>query len=46
MTAEKDPSKIPWGEHGVDIVIESTGKLLVRAELEKHLAGRRARRSS
>jgi glyceraldehyde 3-phosphate dehydrogenase len=37
MTAVKDPAKIPWGERGADVVIESTGKLLVRAELEKHL---------
>ena len=38
MTAEKDPSKIPWGKHGVDVVVESTGKLRTRAALEKHLA--------
>jgi glyceraldehyde 3-phosphate dehydrogenase len=38
MTSEKDPSKIPWKEHAVDIVIESTGKLLKRSDLEKHLA--------
>ena len=38
MTAEKDPAKIPWGAHRVDIVIESTGRLLTRRELEKHLA--------
>jgi glyceraldehyde 3-phosphate dehydrogenase len=38
MTSEKDPSKIPWKAHEVDIVIESTGKLLKRADLEKHLA--------
>jgi glyceraldehyde 3-phosphate dehydrogenase len=38
MTAEKDPAKIPWGAHGVDVVVESTGKLLTRAPLEKHLA--------
>ena len=25
ITAERDPSKIPWGDLGVDIVIESTG---------------------
>jgi glyceraldehyde 3-phosphate dehydrogenase len=37
MTSEKDPSRIPWREHGVQIVIESTGKLLTRAALEKHL---------
>ena len=23
--AQKDPSQIPWGAHGVDVVIESTG---------------------
>ena len=38
MTAEKDPGKIPWGELGVEIVVESTGVLLTREELEKHLA--------
>jgi glyceraldehyde 3-phosphate dehydrogenase len=38
MTAEKDPAKIPWGRHGVDVVVESTGKLRTRASLEKHLA--------
>jgi glyceraldehyde 3-phosphate dehydrogenase len=39
MTAEKDPAAIPWGKHGVDFVIESTGVWSRRAELEKHLAG-------
>jgi glyceraldehyde 3-phosphate dehydrogenase len=38
MTAEKDPAKIPWGSHGVGVVVEATGKLLTRAALEKHLA--------
>ena len=38
MTAERDPSRIPWAARGADVVIESTGKLLTRAELEKHLA--------
>jgi glyceraldehyde 3-phosphate dehydrogenase len=38
MTAEKDPAKIPWGRHGVDIVVEATGRLLTRDPLEKHLA--------
>src|SRR5215216_3169541 len=23
--AQRDPSQIPWGQHGVDVVIESTG---------------------
>jgi glyceraldehyde 3-phosphate dehydrogenase len=38
MTAEKDPAKIPWGSHGVDVVVEATGKLLTREVLTKHLA--------
>ena len=38
MTAEKNPAKIPWGANGADIVIESTGRLLTREALEKHLA--------
>ena len=37
MTSEKDPAKIPWGKHGVDVVIESTGKILTREPLSKHL---------
>ncbi len=38
MTAERDPAKIPWGELGCDIVIESTGVFRSRAKLEPHLA--------
>jgi glyceraldehyde 3-phosphate dehydrogenase len=38
MTSEKDPARIPWGGHAVDVVIEATGRLLTRALLEKHLA--------
>lgn len=38
MTEEKDPAKIPWGALGVDVVVESTGVLLSREKLEKHLA--------
>ena len=37
-TAEKDPSNLKWGDVGVDIVIESTGLFLTRADGEKHLA--------
>jgi glyceraldehyde 3-phosphate dehydrogenase len=39
MTAEKDPAQIPWGELGVDVVIESTGVFTKREGLEKHLQG-------
>ena len=37
MTAHRDPADIPWGEHNVDVVIESTGVFRQRAPLEKHL---------
>jgi glyceraldehyde 3-phosphate dehydrogenase len=39
MTAERDPAAIPWGKLRVDVVVESTGVMLTRAKLEKHLAG-------
>jgi len=28
---EKDPSKLPWGKHRVEVVLESTGKFTARA---------------
>jgi glyceraldehyde 3-phosphate dehydrogenase len=34
---ERDPAKLPWGELGVDIVIESTGFFRKREDAEKHL---------
>jgi glyceraldehyde 3-phosphate dehydrogenase len=37
MTAERDPAAIPWGDFGVDVVVESTGVFRDRAKLEKHL---------
>ncbi|MFW6381787.1 MAG: type I glyceraldehyde-3-phosphate dehydrogenase, partial [Bacillota bacterium] len=33
----KDPADLPWGEKGVDVVIESTGVFRYREQLEKHL---------
>jgi glyceraldehyde 3-phosphate dehydrogenase len=39
MTAEKDPARIPWGDLGVDIVIESTGVFTKKEQLQKHLEG-------
>jgi glyceraldehyde 3-phosphate dehydrogenase len=38
ITAKKDPAEIPWKDHGVDIVIESTGKFVDKAGAGKHLA--------
>lgn len=38
VTAEKDPINLKWNEVGVDIVIESTGFFLTKADAEKHIA--------
>ncbi len=35
--AERDPANLPWGELGVDVVIESTGFFTDRASAQKHL---------
>jgi glyceraldehyde 3-phosphate dehydrogenase len=35
--AEKDPAALPWGDLGVDIVIESTGRFTKREDAAKHL---------
>ena len=36
--SERDPAQLPWGELGVDIVIESTGIFLDKVSASKHLA--------
>ncbi|MBH0009334.1 type I glyceraldehyde-3-phosphate dehydrogenase [Salinibacterium sp. SWN1162] len=36
--AERDPSNLPWGELGVDIVIESTGHFTKSVDAAKHIA--------
>ncbi len=35
--AQKDPAQIPWGAHGVDVVIESTGFFTDKAKAEAHI---------
>jgi glyceraldehyde 3-phosphate dehydrogenase len=35
--AERDPAALPWGELGVDVVIESTGLFTRRDAAQKHL---------
>lgn len=35
--AENDPEKLPWGDLGVDLVVESTGKFRSRDEASKHI---------
>jgi glyceraldehyde 3-phosphate dehydrogenase len=37
--AERDPAKLPWGDLGVDVVIESTGLFTDRDKAAAHLTG-------
>ena len=37
VLAERDPAQLPWGELGVDIVVESTGRFTAREDAAKHL---------
>jgi glyceraldehyde 3-phosphate dehydrogenase len=37
VLAERDPAALPWGELGIDIVIESTGRFTSRDTASKHL---------
>ena len=37
VLAERDPAALPWGELGVDVVIESTGLFTSRKAAAKHL---------
>ena len=37
VTHLKDPAALPWGELGVDLVLECTGVFTKREDLEKHL---------
>jgi len=37
VLAERDPAALPWGELGVDIVIESTGFFTKAADAQKHI---------
>ena len=38
VLAEKDPSKLPWKDLGVDVVIEGTGKFTTREKMWIHVA--------
>jgi len=35
--AERDPSVLPWGELGVDVVVEASGRFTHRPDAAKHL---------
>jgi glyceraldehyde 3-phosphate dehydrogenase len=37
VLSEKDPAKLPWGDLGVDVVLESTGRFTDREQAALHL---------
>lgn len=37
VLAQKDPSALPWGEHGIDVVLESTGRFVDQEGAGMHL---------
>jgi len=37
VVSEPDPSKLPWKDLGVEVVLESTGRFREREQAEKHL---------
>ncbi len=39
VLAERDPAKLPWGDLGVDVVIESTGFFTSKEKASAHLEG-------
>lgn len=38
VCAERDPSKLPWGQLGVDVVLECTGLFTSKAKASAHIA--------
>lgn len=38
MVQERDPTKLPWGAHGVDIAFECTGIFTKKDDAAKHIA--------
>jgi len=37
LLCERDPTQLPWGELGIDAVVEATGVFRTREQLEQHL---------
>lgn len=37
VLAERDPKALPWGDLGVDVVIESTGRFTTKEDAEMHI---------
>ncbi len=38
VLSERDPADLPWGELGVELVIEATGVFTTKADCEKHIS--------
>jgi len=38
VLSDRNPENLPWGELGVELVIDATGKFTAREQLERHLA--------
>ena len=39
VLSERDPDKLPWGDLGVDVVVESTGVFTSKEGASRHMAG-------
>ncbi len=37
MLMERSPSDLPWGELGIDVVVEATGVFRLRAQIQQHI---------
>lgn len=37
VSAERDPSRLPWGELGIDVVVESTGRFTDAGKAAEHI---------
>jgi glyceraldehyde 3-phosphate dehydrogenase len=37
ISSERDPSRLSWGDRGVELVIEATGRFVARQDAQKHL---------
>jgi glyceraldehyde 3-phosphate dehydrogenase len=37
LTEASEPEKVPWGDYGVDVVVDATGAFVTKADLERHI---------
>lgn len=37
LTNQRDPKLLPWGQYGIDIVVEATGKFNSKEKAEAHI---------